>query len=284
MLISGLLPNSGLASFCQAAARINAAMLTNDQERLTQKIKALVGDRSLPLPATGIPNAVAAEDLLALCNILRTHLTHTWKGNVKIHGLKFLNAALEQGNGAVLWRAHFAHYAIPYYKALADQGFKFTHLSHIRHGFSNTRFGIRYLNPIRTAAENQFLPERVERTNLAPTAALRLLYRRLENNGIISLTTRGDADQLVEAPFMDGTHKVAPGGPHLAYARDAALLPVFPIRLADGSHEIHILPPIELNKNAPRRLEIERAAVAFADTLENYVIQYPSQWLGWMHL
>ena len=98
------------------------------------------------------------------------------------------------------------------------------------------------------------------------------------------MATRGDADQFVETPFFDGTHKIAPGGPHLAYAREAALLPVFPIRLADGSHEIHILPPIELNTNAPRRAEIERTAIAFANMLENYVIQYPSQWLGWMHL
>jgi len=283
-LISGLLPNSGLTHFCQVAARINAAMLMNDQEHLAHQIENLVGNRSLLLPAKDIPNAVAAEDLLALCNTLRTHWTHTWEGIVKIHGLKFLNAALKKGNGAVLWRAHFVHYAFPYYKALADQGFEYTQLSHIRHGFSNTRFGIRYLNPIRTSAENRFIPERVERTNLAPTAALRALYRRLDSNGIVSIATRGNADQFVETPFFNGTHKIAPGGPHLAYARDAALLPVFPIRLADGSHEIHILPPIELNKNAPRRAEIERTAIAFANILENYVIRYPSQWLGWMHL
>ena len=95
-LISGLLPNSRLTSFCQVAARINAAMLTNNQEHLTLQIKKLVGNRSLSLPAKDIPNAVAAEDLLALCNTLRTHWTHTWGGIVKFHGLNFLKAALKE--------------------------------------------------------------------------------------------------------------------------------------------------------------------------------------------
>jgi len=283
-LISWILPEAGAPRFCQAAARINAAMLTSDKQRLIGQIDALIGDRTLPLSPNDIPDAVAAEDLLSLFNVLRTHRTRNWRGDAKVFGAEHLNAALADGNGAVLWRAHFAHFAIPYYKALADEGFTYTHFSHVRHGFSNTRFGVRFLNPIRLSGENYFVPERVERTDAVPTAALRTLYRRLETNGIVSITTRGDADQYITVPFLNGTHDVAPGGPHLAYAKGAALLAVFPLRLPDGRYEVHIMPPIDLKSAASRKAAIEGAAVQFARMLENYVTRYPSQWLGWMHL
>ncbi|MED5357659.1 MAG: hypothetical protein VYD85_04475 [Pseudomonadota bacterium] len=283
-LISWILPAAGAPHFCRAAARMNAAMLTSDRQRLIRQIDALIGDRPLPLDAHESLDAVAAEDLLSLMNVLRTHRSRTWRGDVEVLGLENLTNALAAGTRAVLWRAHFAHYAIPYYTALVDKGFTYTHFSHVRHGFSSTRFGIRVLNPIRLSGENYFVPERVERTDAAPTGALRTLYRKLENNGIVSITTRGDADQYISVPFLNGMHDVAPGGPHLAYAKSAGLLPVFPLRLPDGRYEIHIMPRIKMNAATSRNAAIEGAAVEFGRMLETYVTRYPSQWLGWMHL
>ena len=179
-LISWILPAAGAPHFCRAAARMNAAMLTSDRQRLIRQIDALIGDRPLPLDAHEILDAVAAEDLLSLMNVLRTHRSRTWRGDVEVFGLEHLNNALAAGNGAVLWRAHFAHYAIPYYTALVDKGFTYTHFSHVRHGFSSTRFGIRVLNPIRLSGENYFVPERVERTDAAPTGALHTLPQARE--------------------------------------------------------------------------------------------------------
>ncbi|MDD9877982.1 MAG: lysophospholipid acyltransferase family protein [Magnetovibrio sp.] len=283
-LIARLVPPGRAEGFCRAVAGLNARMLSADKAGLVRRIRALAGARTLGLPAAEIPDAVAGEDLLALLAVLRAHRTRSWEGRVKVEGRRHLDAALARGRGAILWRAHFVHYALPYYKALADLGYDFAQFSHVRHGFSNSRFGIRFLNPLRVGAEDLFVPARIERSNAAPTAALRQLYRRLDGNGIVSMSSRGDAGNFVEAPFMDGRHGVAPGAPHLAYVKGAALLPVFPIREAGGAHRIVIEPPIPVDADRPRRAAIEAAATDFAGRLETQVRAHPSQWLGWMHL
>ncbi len=283
-LISWLLPVQMAPWFCRTMAFMNAATLTSGKVALTRRIYQHVGDFDISLNPSEIPDAVAGEDLLALVSLLKTHLTRSWKGTTEIHGREFLDAALRKGNGAILWRAHFVHYGIPYYKALVDAGFHFTHISHVRHGFSESRFGIKYLNPIRLHAENRFVPERLQLTGGAPTVVLRNAHRRLAENGIVSITTRGDADNYISAPFLNGTHNVAPGAPRLAYAQGADLLPVFPIRNPNGSHSIIIEPPITIDRSQESRVVAENAANEFVNRLKSRVLQYPSQWLGWMHL
>ena len=283
-LLSWLLPRAAVLAFCRAAGPLNAAMLTSDKPGLIKRIEELLGDRPTALAAAEIPDAVAGEDLLALMTVLRSHMTRSWRGRAEIHGLEHLQTALEGGNGAVLWRGHFVHFALPYYWALQDAGFAVAHFAHVRHGFSDSRFGIRFLNPIRTIAENRFLAERVARTDSAPTAALRRLMKSLAGNGIVSISSRGDADQLVSVPFLGDSHEVGPGAPHLAYVKGAALLPVFPVRHDDDSFTIHIEAPIEVDRTADRRAAIEQAAAAFAIRLERRVLASPSQWQGGMHL
>ena len=76
-----------------------------------------------------------------------------------LQGREHLDEALGRGKGCVLWVAHFVFAPNIAKLALHDAGYKVSHLSRLDHGFSSTRFGIKWLNPVRSRFEDRLLAE-----------------------------------------------------------------------------------------------------------------------------
>ena len=74
--------------------------------------------------------------------------------------------------------------------ALHRAGYRIVHLSHPRHGFSSSSFGVRYLNPVHRRAEDRYLAERVVLSLASPVGAMRTLMQRLKSNGVVTVTVR----------------------------------------------------------------------------------------------
>jgi lauroyl/myristoyl acyltransferase len=160
-------------------------------------------------------------------------------------------------------------------------GIPVSHLSRVDHGFSASRFGTRFLNPICTKIEDRFLAERLLIKANKLVGPLRELPRRLRDNGLISITVGAGAQQVCAVPFMNGQIRLATGPLNLAFRTGAPLLPVFSIHAGSGGFITRIEPPIEV----PKEVGFDEAAMLmasrYADVLTTYVTRWPNQFRAW---
>jgi lauroyl/myristoyl acyltransferase len=214
--------------------------------------------------------------------LLKCYRPDGWEPVVELHGLEHLQAAVSNGKGVVLWISHFQHYSLISKIAMFRAGFAFSHLSHPRHGFSSTLFGMRFLNPIRTHVEDRYLKERVYMGLDESKTAVNTLRERLLAAGVISITARGDkVHKPVSVPFLNGSLPLAIGAPGLAQQTQATLLPVHTVQMDSSAYTAIIEPPIALNAAQSKWVAGEAAAREYASRLEPVVREFPDQWEGW---
>jgi lauroyl/myristoyl acyltransferase len=251
------------------------------REELDQPIRGLVGERPLARPPGEIPAAVAVADLRMLLAQLRLYRPFAAGPRIELEGGVHLDEAAAHGKGTVLWIGNFVAGGLFAKMALRQAGHRVTHLSHPKHGFSDSRFGMKFLNPVRTHLEARHLDNRVVMNPANPIIAMLELHKRLANNGIVSITVRDYANRPNDLPFLDGRHRLAPGAPEIAQLTGARLLPVF--AMEDGPDNVHVRiePPIDIPADQPREAAVEAAMQAYLQRLEPYVLKYPDQWLGW---
>lgn len=283
--IAWLVPERLWPAVARAGAPFYARMLSSRPRReLAARVAAVAGARALPMSAERIVGALAEEDLRSMIELLREHRPGGWRPALTLKGGEHIDAALDRGQGAILWIGHFVHGELAAKMALHRFGYGVHHLSHPRHGFSATRFGMRYLNPIRTRIEDRYISRRVTLSLSSSAGALRTLETLLRENRVVSITVRGTARRPCEVPFLDGTLTIALGAPNLAHDTRAALLPVLPLRDRAGGFTIHVEAPLAVPPELPRHQAASAAAREYAARLERHVLTHPEQWVGWLHL
>ncbi len=248
-----------------------------------QTIRRLSGDRPIGRTPEAIEQEVFTGYVEETLQLLRAYRSPASRPTPRLRGGEHVEAALKRERGAILWVGHFTYYSLVPKIAFHEAGYRVSHLSHPRHGFSGTRFGMRWLNPIRNIIEDRYLRERVFLSLDGSTAALRTLRRRLQANGLVSTTVREMARRPVEVPFLAANIRLATGAADLAYATGAALLPVFPLREASGEFAVYVEPPLACEKANSRREFSHCILRRYARLLESYVQRYPGQWRGWHH-
>ena len=277
--IAWFAPEPSWRHFCRLCVPFYAPAQAGQPEMpsVHRRMRALLGARALARPIETVAEALIEEDILSLIELLREYAPGGWRPAITLCGGRHLDAALARENGAVLWVGHFVHANLVAKMALHRAGYRVSHLSHPRHGFSGSRFGMRWLNRVHGAAEDRYLGERVLLDDGRPAAAMGELLRRLRNNGVVSISVRGSAKAPRATPFLDGALSIAGGAPRLALATGAALLPVFPVRTADGRFTVFVEPALDAVGGPP-----DRVLGRYAALLECYVLAYPAQWLGWI--
>jgi lauroyl/myristoyl acyltransferase len=200
-----------------------------------------------------------------------------WRPRVTLRGREHLDAALAAGSGAVLWIAPFVYAPLISKMALHDAGYDVAHLGGPRHGFSASRFGARFLNPLWIGVESRFLSERID---MRDASALVQLMRRTRANQIVSITMGAHGRKRYTVPLAASRATFANGAPALAQRTGAPLLAVFTLREADGSFVVTIeaaaAMPAGLAPEAAERRMVECAA----QSLEARVWRDPDQFTG----
>lgn len=248
-----------------------------------EKMEQLIGARRDLGPAEAIAKGVAAGDVEHYLQTMRVYHPRSWRPKIRLIGGEHIEAALARGRGAVLWVGHLVFASLVAKMAIQAAGHSVSHLSHPHHGFSTTRFGMRFLNPVRIRAERRYLGERIVLSLTSSAAALAVLKDRLEGNGVVSITARELGRRPVRVPFLDGSIPLAAGAPNLARETDAALLAVFAVKERCGEFAVEIA-PIDVDRDGTRSEYLDAAARDYARRLEAYVLDYPTQWLGWIYL
>ncbi len=258
--------------------------LTPDPRATEGLIRRALAARQPAVSARDILRNMASEGILTFLQVLRSYRWDRWTPAVRIAHVERVSEALQAGRGVILWVVHAFHGRLAAKVAFRLAGLSVSHLSSPIHGFSSTRFGVRYLNRLQTAAEDRHLAERILLPLEGQNAALNIVVRRLRANRIVSVTALRGAARTVGVPFLDGRLLLAPGAPALAHMTGATVLPVFAFRGETGVVEVTVEPPIEIAADTPRDEAVARAVRHYAAVLEPYVLRYPGQWLGWPEL
>lgn len=204
---------------------------------------------------------------------------------IAIEGNEHVTEALAGGRGAVIWIADFVFASEVARQAFHALGHPLTHAIRPEHGFSATRFGVKYLNPIHARAGSRHVREFVVLDRDNPDDTRRRLEQRLGGNGLVSLLACAyEGRTLVQAPFLRGRLQLAIGAPALAFKMGCPILPVFtrPSPMAPD-FTVSIGRPL-LMKSAERRTAILEAATDFVTRLSPRVETHPELWRGWSSL
>ncbi len=266
------------------AAPYAGAILSRSPEQIAQRVREIAGNRDLSLPPSEIAQQLVACEIETAMQMVRSHAPTRWVPEILVEGKAHLDSALAAGRGAILWDSHFYFASLITKMGLYRNGYRLHHMSRREHGFSPTHFGIRVLNPVRTSIEARYLADRVAMPEDNPGAVLDALARRLADNEVVSVTVRGDSNRPVEAPFLDGVMRIAPGAAVLCWNSQSALLPVFTKRVDDFRYRVRISPPIDVLANATRRDAVVSTAQEYARRLEAEVIEHPGQWIDWINI
>ena len=276
------LPERHWPTLTRALSPMAIGDLTKDPATTQAVIRKTLGARLPDLAAKTILRDMGSEGILTFFQVLKCYRPGGWEPPVRIAGFEHVHAALAAGRGAVLWVSHAFHGHLGAKIGFRRAGLQVVHLSTPAHGFSATKFGVRYLNRIQTRIEDRSIAERVLLPLQGQNAALQTLVKRLKANKVVSITGQRGTGRSVDARFLDGTLHLAPGAPALAQMTGAKLLPVFAFRAADGVVEVTVEPEIVLE--GTRDQAIAAAVQAFASCSEPYVLRSPGQWLSWVQL
>jgi lauroyl/myristoyl acyltransferase len=285
-LIAWLMPERAWRGVCYRLERFKSAL-----HIFSPKAVATIAARVLPQcqrdeDAWSFSLRHAATRTEHHLQILRELRPGGWKPRLVLRGAEHLRHALEAGNGAVLWIAHFSFNALATKKALSDAGFKVWHLSRPEHGFSKSRFGIRCLNPIRVAAELRYLGGRIVIDRADPPKAKRAAERVLRENGIISITAGAWEGRKIALPaLLGGRIEIATGAPDFSCRCNSPLLPVFTLR-DDAAREISVI--IDRPLSAPTEQDpvaaLHSMTQEFIDRMAPLLLAHPDQWRDWKNL
>ncbi len=210
---------------------------------------------------------------------LRAHRPGGWEPRIHIHGAEHVEAQRQAGRGIVFWGSSFAFHDLISKIAMHRLGLDIFHYTRPVHGLSNTRFGVRFLNPVRTSVELRYLEARVcAEVNIA--GAMNVLKGVVEKGGAVSMKLGNRGRRQAAVPFLGGKLELATGAVALTERWGAALLPTFTLRRPDGSFDFIIGAPLESNEPDPER-RVLAIAERYVDQLLPVVKAEPLQWRGW---
>jgi len=240
-------------------------------------IQALTQGTPLASAATQIARSRLANDYLERLQLLRVHSPGGWNAKIRLEGQRHIDRALAEGRGAILWVANLSYHRQVTKMALHQAGYRVCHLSSIIHGFSETRFGMRVLNPIRTSAELRFLEERLVLETSGTLTALRELMQRLRRNSLISITASAAAPNAQAVPFLGGLVHLSVGPAKLSAQTKAPILPIFALRESDGGFVVEVEPPLVGSVHLRTGTATSAALERYKSLLESRVRRFPDQ-------
>jgi lauroyl/myristoyl acyltransferase len=273
--IAWLLPTRRWPTITRWIGHLHVRLLGSSADHLADVLR-----RQLDLNPIDLEIGFRQHNYWELLEILREHAPWRWKVNIAVVGQHHLDAALAAGRGAVLWYCPFTHADVVFKKGLYGAGYRVNHLSSLTHGFSDTRFGVSLLNPIKTSVERRYLKERCVMRQTGVGDVIRSLLDRLRANELVSVTALQTGKRIGSRPLFGGTLRLAKGAPNFALTTNAALIPVFVVPAGDG-YEVRVEPPLQASSSALESAE-EELISAYVPILERYVREHSDLWRGWL--
>ena len=282
-LLAWMLPESAWWPLSRLFGRVNAATHPARTRKESGEVAAVFG----AAPMAGTAQRIAAENWAnryeERFHYLRAWRLDGWEPAIDIRGGDEVQVALGKGRGIILWAGNFSFNDLIAKMAWRRLGLAVRHFSRPIHGFSSTRFGVRYLNAVRRGVEDRYLGERLMAEEHETQTTLRRLRETLKANGAISITVGDKGRHTTSANFLDGHITLATGPLAMGCTTGAAVLPVSTLRLAPSKFEVAIGRPIEIPEGADGNPNYSAAVQAYSDWVTPFVLRDPGQWRGWRY-
>jgi lauroyl/myristoyl acyltransferase len=281
LLMSALLPFAWLVptrfwqGFSRALGAAHVRLLGARAGHLDRALLARLG-----ISADELEIGFRQHNYWELMEMLREHAPWGWHARISVIGREHIDDALKEGRGAVLWYCPFTHADVVFKRGLYEAGYAINHLSAATHGFSDTRFGMAVLNPVKTSVERRYLKERCVMGDSGVGEVIRGVLDRLRRNELVSVTALQTGKRTGARSLLGGVLRLAKGAPNFALSTGAALIPVFVVPIA-GGYEVRVEPPLRAASASIEAAE-EECISAYVPVLERYVARYPSLWRGWL--
>jgi lauroyl/myristoyl acyltransferase len=211
--------------------------------------------------------------------VLREHRPGGWNPRVRLLGRERIDMALEAGRGAILWICPQLFAGLVTKMALHDAGYPVSHLSLFSHGFSQTRFGIRVLNPLQIRVDERYLHERIVLRGDGSLGYTRKLERLLRRNELLSITLLPRAHARLALPFLGRKVQLPTGPASLSLLTGAALLPVFALRRGAREFETIVEPALEVAPGVSSAAAVESLLAQQARRMETRALEDPGSWM-----
>ena len=206
----------------------------------------------------------------------------------EVDGIGHLEASLAAGRGAILWNTPALGDTIVTKRALATAGHPVHQLSVRSHGYSQSPFAIRYLNPRQLAVEDRFLAGRIFFEGENTVRAMREVTRRLGRNAVVMFTNSTFAGRsFVLVPFGECLFLPLATSPmNLAVRLGVPLHVVSTVETEPFlRYRTTISPDMRFEKAKADALEddeaVARAALRVRDVLRSTVHEAPDQIRLW---
>jgi lauroyl/myristoyl acyltransferase len=186
-----------------------------------------------------------SDKILQVCEYLREMRPGGWRPNISLSGKEYIDDALRQGIGVILWAVPARSSGLIVKRGLKEAGYSIAHLSRSFHGMSRSQYGRRVLNKIVVNSETKYLSHRVLVDETENIRAMRWASKFLKNGGILSISMSSLGRQRVRVKVLGSTITLATGAPNLALRTGAVLLPVVTRPGEAGVFEVKVEPPIE---------------------------------------
>jgi lauroyl/myristoyl acyltransferase len=208
------------------------------------------------------------------------------RANVK--GIEYLQRALENGKGAILWESQFGSRMFAS-QILHEHGYSVrqvhaeTHLWGFKHDPRSMTWVTQHV--VRRAFESwerRFIAEIIYLPRSNSLAFTRMLLKRLKQNGIICVTGDGRLGQkFIPLRFLGWTDFYSPGMVSLAKTSGAPILPMFCLQDRNATLNLIIEHPISIDTSLDRERSLEGSLEQYISLFESYVKRYPEKYLKW---
>ena len=282
-LLAWTLPESGWWPLSRLFGQVNAAMHPSRNRRETADIVPVLTGTPVATRVAGIAVENWANRYEERFHYLRAWRPGGWNPDLEIVGAEHVRAALAKGRGILFWAGNFSFNDLVTKMMWHQLGLSVSHFSRPIHGFSTTKFGVRYLNAVRRRIEDRYLGERLMVEIEETRGAMERMRDRLADNGAVSFTVGNRGHRTATASFLGGRITLATGPLVLARVVGATVLPVYTLRLAPRWFEITIGPPLGVPQGAAGKPDYDAAVQAYADRLAPFVLRDPGQWRGWRY-
>jgi Kdo2-lipid IVA lauroyltransferase/acyltransferase len=188
---------------------------------------------------------------------------------IEVEGWEHVEEAYGRGKGAILVGGHLGNWEMAAV-CFAIRGYPIQVVAR--------RIYIEALN--RTLIE---MRERLGVKTLYRDGSMRSMIRCLQNNQFLAILPDQDV-RRIQGIFVDffGHPAYTPTGPALlAIGSGSPLIVVRNIR-KDGHHLLTVDPPVYADRKAPRDEEVRRLVTRYTKRLEDFIREYPTQWV-WTH-
>lgn len=274
-----LLPTNLLGSFSRMVAALTQPGLRIAARGLRKNIEHAPGIHD----PRAVEARVFANRIEQELEYLREYRPGGWHPKIRLAGIEHIESATRDGSGCMLWIAPLFFSSLVAKKALHAAGVEVSFLSRSLHGPSNSEFGRRYINSLKTRREERYLYERIVMQTGKGTTVARALRQRLRQGRVVAIAWAAYGDRVLKANLLDGRFPVAGGAPRIALAETAPLLPIFTRRVDSDSFEVVVGEPITAPEGADRRDAVEHMLDVFCTSLEVMALEDPAILTIWRH-